>query len=294
MAASDRTWINGALGHWRTSERTLLKLDQQPLPTIYAIDARCTYRRHAGTGAWRGDPHGGSIRLPGAPPPKVGPIAFASARGATRYFAIGLPSVWRAAGVTSTIGLERLMDGVMLHELVHTRQFHFANPTLKAISARYGLGDDIDDDSLQARFGKDPAYRAAYFNERDMLFAAAAASSDAEARRLAGEALKMMRARHQRWFVGGDARWAALDDIFLTMEGAGQWLAYAWLTSPAGEKLPRATALRGVRRDGKQWSQDQGLALFLTIDRLVPGWQRLAFAKQPHLATALLERAARG
>lgn len=294
MTAADRNWLNNALGHWRTGERTLLKLDSQPLPLIYAIDARCTYRRHAGTAAWRGDAHHGSIRLPGSKAFRVEPTAFAAARGTTRYFAMSLPSVWRAAGVTSTIGLERLMDGVVLHELVHTRQFHFANPALKAVSARYGLGDDVNDDSLQARFGKNADYRAAYRKERDTLFAAAAASNDREARRLAGDALKLMHARHQRWFVGADAKWAQLDDIFLTMEGAGQWLAYAWLIAPEGEKLSKPTALRGVRRDGGQWSQDQGLALFLTIDRLVPGWQKLAFAQKPLLARALLERAVHG
>jgi hypothetical protein len=36
-------------------------------------------------------------------------------------------------------------------------------------------------------------------------------------------------------------------------------------------------ALPGMRRGGRHWSQDEGLAIFLLIDRLVPGWQARVF-----------------
>jgi hypothetical protein len=203
-----------------------------------------------------------------------------------------LPSVWRAAGVKSGFGIEPLMDGVMLHELMHSRQFYFATPMLAHIAQRNGLGDDAGDDSVQERYKSDPVYVAAYRAERDLLFAAAAAPSDVEARRLAGEALVKLRERRARWFTGADAYWADYDDIFLAMEGIGQWLAYTYYTSPAGLNLPRDTTLAEVRRGGRFWTQDQGLALFLVVDRLVPDWQRQAFASHPVLAEGLLERAA--
>ena len=66
----------------------------------------------------------------------------------------------------------------------------------------------------------------------------------------------------------------------------------SWYVSPAGPHLSKALALREVRRGGKYWTQDEGLALFLTIDRLLPGWQRQAFARRPQLAEALLAQAA--
>jgi hypothetical protein len=296
MAADDRAWIDRALAIWRTSEARLLKLKPRPLPKIVAIDGACTYVAPAGSKArprWTGTPHGGTVRLPGGPPTPVGPISFAATEpDGTGFFAMSLPSVWRKAGVKSALGVEGLMDNVMLHELMHARQFYFANPALAELTKRHGLPDSIGDDSLQDRFGKDPAYAAEYARERDTLFAAAAAQDDAEARRLAGEALAMLRARRAKWFTGENAYWTRLDDIFLTMEGVGQWLSYAWTTAPFGRALPRDAALREVRRGGSQWTQDEGLALFLTIDRLVPNWQALAFAEQPVLAEALLARAA--
>jgi hypothetical protein len=206
---------------------------------------------------------------------------------------MSLPSVWRAAGVTSEIGLERLMDGVLIHEIMHTRQFYFVEPRLKALTRRYGLPDDLDDDSLQAAFEKTPAYVSDYEAERDLLFAAAAAPDTAEAKRLGRLALEKLRSRRARWFTGDNEKWAELDEVFLTMEGAGQWAAYAWYTDPGGGRLAPATALRAVRRGGRSWSQDKGLALFLVVDRLLPKWQTLAFAKEPVTAEGLLARAVR-
>ena len=220
-------------------------------------------------------------------------ISFASAdQTGGGFFAISLPSVWRAAGVKSDLGLERLMDAVLLHELSHTRQFYFAIPEIGRLTTLHGLSDDLTDDSLQRVFEKNAEYVADYAKERDLLFAAAAAATDAEARRLAGDALAAMRARRAWWFTGADRKWAPLDDLFLTMEGLGQWTAYAWLIDSAGAGLSPDVALPNMRRGGRQWSQDEGLALFLTIDRLVPAWQSLAFAEKPLLAEALLAMAA--
>lgn len=299
MAPADRVWLDQAVANWRVAERRLLRLAPSPLPRIIAVDARCIWSGTAGRDgriAWTSAPHDGkTVAFPGGNTAPIGPISHAApdADGAgIGYFAMSLPSVWRAAGVTSGLGLERLMDGVMLHELMHTRQFYFANPRLAELGRRYGFGDDISDDSLQDRFKGDPAYVAAWEAERDLLYAAAAAPGDAEARRLAGQVLAAMRARQARWFVGRDAQWQPLDDLFLTMEGLGQWLAYAWYVSPQGGAIDKATALREVRRKRNQWSQDHGLGLFPVIDRLVPGWRRDVFAAKPVLAEALLARAA--
>ncbi len=91
-----------------------------------------------------------------------------------------------------------------------------------------------------------------------------------------------------RWFTGESAYWADLDEIFLLMEGAGQWATYAWYVDPRGGAVDRETALHELRRAGRYWTQDACLALFLVIDRLLPGWQRLAFARPPVTGTALL------
>lgn len=298
MAKADRAWLDDALGDWRVAERDILKLPSQPLPQIVAIDARCTYIARPVSGAppaWLGRPHGDPVDLPDGKQAPIGPISFAApdaAGGRTGYFAMSLPSVWRRAGVSSGLGLERLMDSVLLHEMTHTRQFYFANPMMTALTRRYGLPDSIGDDSLQDAFKDNPAYVAAYEAERDALYAAAAAPDDASARRLAAKAYRLLEARRARFFTGAAAKWAPLDDLFLDMEGLAQWTGYAWLVSPKGTNLPRAFAIEQVRRKRAHWTQDEGLALFLTVDRLVPDWRAKAFADPPWLAEALLRAAA--
>lgn len=261
------------------------------MPTVVAVDSRCAYKLP------RGDissavsvEHGATVPMPDGRQVAMGPISFASPADPP-YFAMSLPSVWRAAGVTSTLGLERLMDGVLLHEMSHTRQTALATMALDPIARANDLGADLNDDIVQQTFGKDPAYAAAYAIERDRLFAAAAARDPRQARRLAGEALRMMRERRARWFIGRRAYLGDLDDVFLTMEGLGQWLAYAWYVSRRGGSIAPSRALAGVRRAGDQWSQDEGLALFLVIDRLLPDWQRRAFREPDWRASRLLASA---
>ena len=54
------------------------------------------------------------------------------------------------------------------------------------------------------------------------------------------------------------------------LEGVGQWAAYRLTKARTGSETE---TLRLVRDNRRYWSQDEGLALFLLIDALVPGWQ---------------------
>jgi hypothetical protein len=71
------------------------------------------------------------------------------------------------------------------------------------------------------------------------------------------------------------------------MEGVGQWAAYRLARTRAGNN--DAEALRLVRDSRKYWSQDEGLALFLLVDALVPGWQSRVFSATPASPFALLD-----
>jgi hypothetical protein len=291
MTLEDRAWLEGALDTWRRVEPEWLMLEPQPPPTVVAIDGQCTFLLPQGRveGA-RASAHGGKLILPDDVEVPLGPISFASGEGG--YFVMSLPSVWRAAGVNSEFGLERLMEGVLLHEIMHIRQSDLATRVLADFVSAAGVPDDeLTDDILQERFGSDPEYAVAWAEERDALFAAAAAPDDAQARELAGQALGLMRARRARWFTGDKAPFSAMDDVFLTMEGMGQWLIYRYFLSPEGGGHPPEDALRAVRRGGRQWSQDQGLALLLVVDRLLPGWQQRAFRDPDWRAERLLAAA---
>lgn len=159
------------------------------------------------------------------------------------------------------------------------------------IDTTWSYPEELSDDIVQARFAADSTYVAAYLAERDLLYRAAAADSLVEVRALAAQALDMMHTRHARWFVDENAVFAILDTTFLSMEGAGQWAAYAWLAHPAGGGMERPAAVAKMLGRRRWWSQDEGLALFLVVDRLLPSWPPLVFGEKSLGALELLERA---
>jgi hypothetical protein len=312
MSAGDAAWVRGALDAWvRTADRSL-KIRLGEPSDLVLFDSRCVWRARprsasSGPGAgaeglsppglpleWKASPHGGSIDLPDGGQVPVGVVSFSAPwnNGRGAFLVMGLPSVWRAGGVTSTLSLEGLMTAVFVHESTHTRQFYAFSPLMTELTARWKLPDDIDDDSLQARFKNDPAYVKAWEQERDLLYRAAAEPDRARARALAREALALARDRRGRWFVGEDAKWNDVEDAFLTLEGIGNFAAFAWLTDPRGGRFGAAQALPQFRRGGRYWSQDEGLALYLVINRLAPGWQGRAFAAKPATAFQLWALAA--
>ena len=148
-------------------------------------------------------------------------------------------------------------------------------------------------DATGCKFSEaDAAFKAGIEAERDLLFRAATAATDAEAKARAREAQARIAARRAKWFTGRDAMFADAEDTFLSLEGSGQWIAYAWLAKhPLGAEIAPDEALKRFRRGGRKWSQDEGLALFLVIDRLVPGWQARLFADEPTTALQLLAEA---
>jgi hypothetical protein len=268
-------------------------LQPEAPPTIIVFDARCRFeaKEHAPL-RWKAQPHHGKIGLPDGTMVDAGVASFASRAEKTgeRFFVMALPSVWTAAGLTA-LGDEGL-TAVLLHEFSHTRQINPLKPAFDAAAKIYKMPDDFSDDSLQAHFKSDPAYVAVWEKETDLLYRAATEPDDAKARAYARQALGLMEARQKRWFVGDEAKWQPYDDIFLTMEGFGQWVAYAWLSDPKGAAMTTNAAREKMQGKRGWWSQEEGLGLFLVIDRFVPKWAEKAFGSPPKLAIDLLREAA--
>lgn len=291
MADADEHWLRQALRNWRIVERTVLESGSRPLPQIVTYDAHCTYGIAAGARSplcWTAAAHGGEVALPNGARIPPAPNAFNASAGGRIFVVMSLPSIWQAVGIRSEIALPTMLEAVMFHELTHAYQWSVTpSVSFVALQTRYGLPESVNDDSLQERFERDPAYRSLFEDERDLLFRAAAAAGEAEPRVLACAALAKLRERRRRYFTGPDESWGHVDEVSLTTEGLGQWVSYAWLIR--GRGLAPASVLPRLR--GTYWPQDEGLAIFLVVDRLVPGWQRLLFAPEPETAEPLLARA---
>ena len=292
MSSAESAWVEKSLQAWRHVSTRKLNLPPAAQPTMILFNEKCRFERITGQSVWRAEPHNGTIRLPdgGEVPVQVTAFAGRNDRTAEPFFVMALPSVWEAAKVIKPGDANGLI-GVFLHEFSHTRQTLALQPVFRAAAAVRPMPEKFSDDSLQEHFQDDPAYVAVFEKERDLLYRAAEEPDDAKAKALAREALALMEARQKRWFAGEDAWWKPYDDLWLTMEGFGQWVAYAWLSDPKGGGMTPAAARDRMRGSRRWWSQEEGLALFLVIDRFVPEWPAKAFAPKPALGIDLLREA---
>jgi hypothetical protein len=298
-----RTWTAGALASWDRLDRERLRIARPTTPVITLFDADCTYtlmpdrRGDFRVGARRyrtsGSAHDGQVGLPDGGAVPAGKLAFASPMSDGRmFFIMALPSVWRA-DASELRDWRRLSMVVFMHEFAHSQQAAGLGARIDSLLAR-GLPEDSDDDVTQDRFGGQPDYLAAYEAERDLFYEAAAASDRDAARDVLALAARRMGDRRARWFRGADAIYAEADDVFLTLEGTGNWAAWTWLTDEEGGRLSSADATEFIRGGRKQWSQDEGLGIMLALDRLTPDWPALAFSPSGATADQLIARALRG
>ena len=297
-------WIRRWFAAWELTSREILRLPDAPPPDVVFYDSACVYTTSpvtagavspkdgpslfGATRAWRAARHGDTLTLPNRKRVPVQLMSFTdNDRQTGPFFVMAAPDYWAQAG----FGQEPGLTGVFLHEFSHARQLPGLAAIIGPIDAAWKFAEELNDDAVQTHFGSDSAYVALYMAERDLLYRAAEADSIAEVRALATQALAMMRSRHARWFTGENAVFATLDATWLSLEGAGQWAAYAWLAHPTGGGLDRAAAVRRMLGRRRQWSQDEGLGLFLVIDRLLPEWPSLVFRNPSVGALELLERA---
>jgi hypothetical protein len=94
------------------------------------------------------------------------------------------------------------------------------------------------------------------------------------------KALELSELRQKTFFNGPNAGLAQLDEIFLSLEGSAMWAQFQNILH---ERLPgpnRDQLLYWLIERTRTWTQEQGLALFLLIDRLVPGWTTKYFGQK--------------
>ena len=219
---------------------------------------------------WKRSEHDGKITLPNRQIVSVGLMSFASElKNKNAFFVMPLPGFWKKAGVESEIlGLENLVTGVFLHEFTHAQQIQNFGAKISEYERTYKFVTELSDNIVQNYFEKDAEYNYVFRQEVKLLYDAAAENDKTRFAALIKEAIEKLRLRQNKYFTGDKSHFREIDDLFLTMEGFGQFTMYLWLTSPQGANLSPEIALKGVRRGGKQWSQEEGLALFLLLDKL--------------------------
>lgn len=248
---------------------------------------------NGGPPVWHAQAHSGEVRLSGGEAIPAGVTSFASANESGNFFVMSTPSVWRAGNVDpGSTGLDLLMTGVLIHEATHVAQTPTYGQRIGQLTKRWKLSDDFNDDSIQKRFEGNAEFSASINKETQLLLDAAAAGDRATTVRLAREARALMRARQDRWYPAADGYLREAEDIWLTFEGSAQWAAYRWLIDQRGGRLAPQVAGPGFGTRAKWWTQRQGFALFMVLERLTAGsWKQHAFRDGRKTVLEMLDEA---
>ncbi|HEX6178205.1 MAG TPA: hypothetical protein VF057_07590 [Thermoanaerobaculia bacterium] len=294
----DRAWVDRALEAWRFTSREITGIREVPNFQAIFFDGDCVIRsanaltsETAAGVTWTAERNSGSVKLPDGSDIPVGVTSFASGKDGLTYFVMSTPTVWEAGKVGEGATLERVMVAVLLHEASHVAQVGPYGPRLGSLIKRYQLPDSFNDDTMQKQFQTNKEFEASVKEETKLFLDAALARDDAEARRLAREARRLMKERQARWLVGNDAYFIEAEDIWLTFEGAGQWAAYQWLVHPRGGAQPAEEVTERFIRN-RWWSQTEGFALVMALDRIVgPSWKQHAFGDGARTVLEMLDDA---
>ncbi|TWI85802.1 hypothetical protein IQ13_0971 [Lacibacter cauensis] len=248
---------------------------------------------------WFVEPHHDVILLPDGQQIKPSIMAFAStvdSGSEQTYFVMPLPSFWKNAGVESKeLGIDNLLVGIFLHEYSHSQQIRIYGEQLALMEDKKSHLYPITDNIVQDVFESDSAYCKAFTIEVDRFYQAALSNSPGERDEKLQTALIVFTDRHNRWFVNNFTFLKEADKLFLTMEGLGQYMMYRWLIHKQGANLPEDLALKGVRRGGKKRSQEQGVALFLILEKKMKGkeWMSKFYGNRMEDIISVLQKEAR-
>ncbi|MFT3743233.1 MAG: hypothetical protein QM785_02960 [Pyrinomonadaceae bacterium] len=307
---TDKTWLEQTIRSWKKVRQNGLKLKAAKLPWLVLFDENCVYnigvnkiffestaqpevRSLAGENVTvYSAPHTGKIALPDGQIIPAQLVSFAANydNDKNSFFVAALPSIWKKAEHLKTENnITTLVRAVYIHELTHTYHRNFF---ARLSEIEKGLKDveNFDDDVIQNTFGKDERFRASYLDEIAMASTAAKQTDITKKRLEARVLLSAIKQRRSQNYTGENKKFEEVEDIFLTMEGVANWAGYR---AAIADGLDEATASKLIRRSGKNWSQEEGILLFMIIDRLLPNWQRIAFGESRVSIVNLLERAVR-
>jgi hypothetical protein len=290
-------WAQDILDSWTRASRDYLEINSDPMPGIVLFNSSCAWY----LGAEPGDPpgstrldtplrfagrsvpiqavaHGGAVMLPngGQIPAEIIAVAMPGpAAGKDAFFVLALPELWhRHPQASQDPHIAIRIPSVALHEMIHTRQISDLQQRVHAIGQRFDLPARFDDDVVEARFGDNAEYRRLFVAEQELLYRAVAESDLNRVIALAAEAIATATRRQERFFTGNDEVYAELEGLFLNMEGIAEWVRFKWHQADLAWPNGDAEIIAFLRGQENSWSQDQGLALILLLDRMVPDWKR--------------------
>jgi hypothetical protein len=179
-----------------------------------------------------------------------------------------------------------------MHELTHTRQLPFVLSTILQIQKDYKLPESIDDNTIENSFGKNDNYKALFLAEKVHLWNAVFDENTDSCIAHVKQAFRVADRRKKEFFTGDSLGYDKLDDIFLSLEGSAMWAQYKLMLRNIPTGMSGKELLAWLLPRTQAWSQEEGLAIFILIDRFDPGWKRRFFEQElppalPYLRTII-------
>lgn len=300
--ASDIIWIKTVLSNWDSVCRYTLHLTVDSLPWIIFYDSAYAWHLHPDEkllpthtkSSYRfqfAEKNYDLYKVANAPylwVPERKAINFSSLLASTMpydnnkktFFIAPLPSLFhQLAASDQSLYLDLLFLGTCCHELTHTLQLPFALPQLIKVQERYKLPENIDDNTIENTFNKNDAYLKLFNAEKEHLWKAVSAESNDVCK---SELLKALELKDERnkLFARDSIGYKYLDDIFLSLEGSAMWVQYQVTLRHAPKKQSWQETLNWLLERTSSWSQEEGLGLFLLINRLIPNWESRFFNEE--------------
>ncbi len=302
-AAPDRAtlrWIQNVMIRWEHVCRGHLNLPPEPLPWIVFYDDQHAWHIHPEPDLL--PPHRqltASVSFAGRRYPLVeldtsrglwlpdGEVVPVRAEGATKpyaeckkvYVQMAVPALWWHEHPRDAMPEDHIYSEA-LHELTHTRQLVAALSQIREARDRYRLPDALDDDIIERTVTGNEEYRRMYEREKAQLERAVEAPDLKSCRHEARIFLEMANKRQEQFFRGEYEGWAALDDVFLALEGTAVWVQGQMALDQAPRRQSWRQTLVSLAPFYRFWSQEEGMGLFLLIDRLTPGWKAQYFGSE--------------
>jgi len=302
-------WMNQWFSAWEWLSETKYGLDSVETPIVYFFDDSLFYTNNKKINAdifkgppingkdqiWKSGKHHDSILLPNDQVIRAGLMSFAAPFENNKpFFVMSALPIWeKRSAPGKLISAADLATAVFLHEFSHSQQLAGFGKKVEEIEKRFGSDQfPINDDIIQRVFKKDSDYVRSYRMEVDLFYKALFSRSIDEMKVITKQALTLMNKRQDRFKLSSDVPYALMDDIFLSMEGLGQYSAFQWLTEKAQIENSYNNIVNEFRRDGRIWSQDEGLVMFLLFSRLgKPNWKEDMFGSHPKMIRELLQQA---
>lgn len=94
------------------------------------------------------------------------------------------------------------------------------------------------------------------------------------------QAFKVAVERKTKFFSSDRAGYDKIDDIFLSLEGSAMWSQYRIMLKNVPNRKNDEETLFWLLERTPAWSQEEGLALLLLIDRFDPDWKSRFFERE--------------